>query len=142
MTSREITGIFVSAHKLEAKYAIRRKVSPFHERYDVHKPWNKIDVVRSLVKLLDGEFEDFLQRFEAVDTKHYRSNSHRARHYVSSEQEKLYPNKDFEFCKRFSFQYKDRWIATNIGAKEIIQCVREMCEACDVAYGSWADLRL
>ena len=142
MPKKELTGIFLSVYGSSAKYALRHKISPFHEQYDVYRPWEKIDIIRDLVKFLDKEFDDFLEKFTEVDMKHYKKSPHRSRHYISKERASLYPDKDETFCKRFSYSYKGYWIATNIGAKEITQYVREMCEACNVTFGSWADLKL
>lgn len=142
MSTKELTGIFLSAHGHSPKYAIRHKVGPFHEQYDVYRPWEKIDIIRNLVKLLDKEFDGFLENFAAVDAKHEQQSSHRTRHYIATEITSLYPGKDDAFCRQYSFSYKGYWIGTNIGAKEIVHYVREMCEACNVTFGSWGDLKL
>jgi hypothetical protein len=142
MPEKELTGVFLGVHGVGAKYVLRRKVGPFHDQYDVYRPWEKIDIVRDLVKLLDREFDDFLEKFAAVDKKHYQKSSQRTRHYISTELTSLYPGKDESFCRQHSFSYKGYWIGTNIGAREITQYVREMCEACNVTFGSWGDLKL
>ena len=142
MEASKITGIFLSVHGAGPKYALRRKVGPFHEQYDVYRPWDKIDIVRELVKLLDAEFEGFLEKFVTVDDKHFRESSHRSRHYISADLASLYPGKNDDFRKKYSFSYKDYWIGTNVGAKEIVQYVREMAEACDVTFAIWSDLKL
>ena len=142
MTSKEMTGVFLSVHGAGAKYALRYKIGPFQECYDVHRPWDKIDIVRELIRILDTDSENFLDLFCAVDQKHFKKSSHRTRHYISKELSQLYPDKDEKFCRNHSFQYKGYWIGTNIGAKEITQYVREMCEASNLSYGTWSDLRL
>lgn len=142
MQASKITGIFLSVHGGGPKYALRRHAGPFHEQYDVYRPGDKIDIVRELVKLLDAEFEDFLERFVTVDDRHFQESSHRSRHYISTDLNQLYPGKGEEFSKQRSFSYKGYSIGTNVGAKEIVQYVREMAEACDVTFAFWSDLKL
>jgi len=142
MSAKQITGIYLRVSGYEPKFLIKRKVGPFHDQLDVFRPWEKIDIVRELIKLLDKEFEDFLKKFAAVDEKHYKNSSHRTRYYITKDINKLYPTKDEKFTKEHSFSYKDYFVGTNIGAKEIMQYVREMCEACDISFGSCSEIKL
>ncbi len=141
MSKNLISGIYLRASGQEPKLVVKRKVGPFQDQYDVSRPWDKIDIVRDLVKLLEKECEGFLEKFVKVDEKHYKTSSHRVRRYIAKNRADLYPTKDEEFTKSHSFSHKGYWIGTNIGAKEITQYVREMCEACDISFGSCSEIK-
>lgn len=141
MNSKEITAIYVRAYGPNPKFAIRRKIGPFQEQYDVYSPWDKIDIIKELVRLLDREFSGFLEHFSMIDAQHHKKSPQRTRHYISKNIDSLYPNKDINFCKQHSYPYKGYWIGTNIGSKQIVQYVQEMCETCNINCGSWNEIK-
>lgn len=85
-----ITGVFVSLHPPLLRIVIRRRVDVWRDRYDVHKPWEKIDAVVEVLQVLSNEVPGFTHKILAVDEKHYRQSSYRTRHYVHTQKEKLY----------------------------------------------------
>ena len=50
MNNSPITGIFLRTYGYERKFVVKREIGPFHYQYDVYRPWDKIDIVRDLVK--------------------------------------------------------------------------------------------
>ncbi len=133
--NKSILGIYLRVYGYNPKYVIKSKIGPFHNCYDVFRPWEKIDIVKELIQKLDNEINEFLLKFEATDKKHYETSSHRVRRYISKERKSLYPTKDHVFTEMYSYSFKEYWIGTNIGASEITQYVREMCEACKIEFG-------
>jgi hypothetical protein len=142
MGDNPIIGIYLRAHGYNPKYIIKRKTGPSQDRYDVYRPWDKIDIVRDLIQLLEKEIKDFLPKYSAVDEKYYKSSSHRVRRYISKERKELYPTQDEKFMKTYSYSIKGYWVGTNIGAREITQYVREMCEACEIEFGTISEIKL
>lgn len=140
--NKSILGIYIRVYGNNPKYIIKSKVDRFHHCYDVFKPWDKIDIIKELILKLDNEIKDFLLKFEATDKKHYETNPHRVRHYISKEKKSLYPTQDSSFTEKYSYSYKDYWIGTNIGASEITQYVLEMCEACEIEFGYISKIKL
>ena len=53
MSDTTITGIYVNAYGRNPKFVVKKKVGPFHDSYDVYRPWYKIDIVKDLVRILD-----------------------------------------------------------------------------------------
>jgi hypothetical protein len=148
MNRQEVAGVFVRVEgqkPKEPKLVIWYRLDRFRDLYDVRRlsrRWGKIDMVRDLLALLDGEFPAFLERVAEMDESHRRKNSHRRRRYISKNQSELYPGHDQAFAKRYSEPYKEYWIATNIGSHEIRQLICEMCEACKITFGSIPQLEL
>ena len=55
MANKPITGIYLRARGNEPKFIVKRKTGPFQDQYEVSRPWDKIDIVRDLVHLLEKE---------------------------------------------------------------------------------------
>ncbi|WP_323845244.1 hypothetical protein [Microbulbifer magnicolonia] len=142
MKRSQIDGVFIRAHGHDPRLVVKRKITPFQDQYDIYRPWSKIDIVKKLVNLLDEEFDFFLNRFEEVDSEEHKNSSHRIRRYISRNKQDLFPNKDEEFQESHCFEYKNYWVGTNIGAKEISLYVREMCLACNISFGSITELSI
>ena len=137
-----ISGIFVRPEGQEGKVAIRTRLSRFHDSYDVQRlcrEFDEIDIVRHLIKTLAEAFPDFVENVLFVDERERKNNPHRSRRYFAKRQSELYPKKEIEFAREHSEQLCGLWIANNVGAKEIRQMVKEMCDACEIEF--IADLR-
>ena len=148
MNQDKIAGIFFrldNQNPSKSKLVIWYQMDRFRDRYEVRRlsrNWNEIDIVRDLIRLLDAHYPKFLERFAMVDEKNLKNTPHRIRRYFSKTQLELYPRHDQEFAKKYSDNYKDYWVATNIGCPEIKTIIREMCEACEIKFGSIAQLEL
>ena len=139
---KKIIGIYLRAYGNNSKFIVKRKIAPFQDQYDVYRPWDKIDIVRELIKILDTEIENFLSKIEEVDKKHHENNPHRVRRYFTQNRSDLYPTKDKTFSEIHSYSFKGYWVGTNIGSREITQYVREMCEASEIEFGSISEIKL
>jgi hypothetical protein len=145
METGKIAGVFVNdLEGREAKLVIWYQDGRFHDSYDVRRlchGFDEIDVVRYLIKHLAEANPDFLERLAVVDERE-RNNSkpRRIRRYFSKHQLELYPNHGRQFAEGHSEEYRGLWIANNIGAREIRQMVKEMCDACKIKFLSAADL--
>jgi hypothetical protein len=137
-----ITGVFVSLHRPTLRVVIRRKLDVWHDRYDVHKPWEKIDAVVEVLKVFSNEVPDFTKKILAVDERHYRQSSHRTRHYIHTEREKLYGNLRNDLAEKYSRKVCDVWLGTNINTTQMLHVIREACEAAEVEYGSLGSLKM
>ncbi len=141
MSKSDIAEIYIRTYSTDPKIVIHRVVDLFHDQYDLYKFIDQIDIVKKLIQILDQEFDNFLESFLNIDLKYFNQSSHRKRHYIAKNREELYPTKSSHFLIKYSYSYKDYWIGTNIGGTEIRQYVKEMCEACEIAYKLWYELK-
>ena len=138
MNNKKITGIYTSIRAYEQKpiLVVKRKIDYSQDQYNVYHPRYKRDIVNLLIEILYKEFDGFLEKFCEVDKIHYDRSPHRLRRYISKNKNDLYQRND-TFIKKHSFNYEGYYIGINIGTKEIKKYVIEMCESCNIKYGSY-----
>lgn len=144
METSKVAGVFINnLEGREAKLVVWYQDGRFHDSYDVRRlcrGFDEIDVVRYLVQHLGEANPNFVERLVAVDERERNSNPRRNRRYFSKLRSELYPNQDRQFTEAHSEECKGLWIANNIGAREIRQMVKEMCDACKIKFLASADL--
>lgn len=136
----ETTGIFVSLRST-LRVVFLRHINFRHYQYDVFKPWEKIEAVVLVIEELAKENKDFTKKIAAVDEKYYRTSSHRTRHYVNSDRNQLYGVNRPDLADKHSRQVADIWLATNLGMPEMLQVIKEACEAAEIDYGAVSSLK-
>ena len=141
MENNKITEIYIRTYRSDPKIVIHRDLDFYHDQYDLYRFRDQIDIVKKLIEILDQEFDNFLESFLNIDLKYFNQSRNRKRHYIAKNREELYPSRASEFLIKYSYSYKDYWIGTNIGATEIRQYVKEMCEACEITYKLWYELK-
>jgi hypothetical protein len=146
-----ITGVFVNmnftshgtkSNRAYVRVLIRRKVDDWRDQYDLYKPWDKINAVIEVIKVLSNEVPDFTKKILEVDERQYRQSSHRTRHYIHTEKEKLYESTRTDLVERYSRKVGNVWLGTNINTSQMVQAIRAACEAAEVEYGSLSSLKL
>jgi len=133
-------GVFVNLRS-PLRVVFRRRVDFRWDRYDVFKPWEKIEAVVMIIEELAKENAEFTEKFVAVDEKHYRASPHRTRHYVHKDRDQLYGASRADLAEKYSRQIAGIWLATNLGSSEKLQVIREACEAAEIEYGSVSSLK-
>jgi len=135
------TGIFVNLYRSPLRVVFRRHVNFLWDRYDVFKPWKKIDAVVLAIDELAKENPRFTEKLIAVDEKYYRSSSHRIRHYVHEDRDFLYSASRNDLAQKFSRKVADVWLGTNLDTQQMLQVIREVCEAAEIEYGMLSSLK-
>lgn len=136
-----IIGIFVSLNCRPYRVVIRRKVDVLRYRYDLYTPWYKIEALVEVLQVLSNEVQHFTQKLLEVDNKHYRQNSRRKRHYIHTEKGMLYGDMRNDLAIRYSRKVSELWLGSNINTAQILQVIREACEAAEIDYGAINDLK-
>ena len=74
MSNCKITGVFISLYRKPYRVAFRYKCDSKHDRYEVYKPWKKIDAVTRVIEILSKEIPDFTKEFCDIDDKYYKES--------------------------------------------------------------------
>jgi len=90
---------------------------------------------------LHNEIPGFSGKLVAVDEQHHRSSSHRTRHYVHTEREKLYGPGRKDLVEKFSRYVAGLWLGTNLNSQGMLQVIKEACEAAEIEYGPLSSLK-
>src|SRR5687768_14025795 len=129
-----IAALHIRLKPYPPKLVVERKLNHREKVFHVFDFRDMIDVLRKTVDILADEVPDFLPRFEEVDRRHYSLNSHRRRHYISTDREDLYRWSP-HLAAKHSYEKNGFWIATNFGQPSITDFVREACEAANIGFG-------
>ncbi|MFN3545735.1 MAG: hypothetical protein ACK4UX_12880 [Thiobacillus sp.] len=135
------TGVFVNLHRSPLRVVFRRRVDYRWDRYDVFKPWEKIDAVVMVIEELAKENPSFTEKLISVDEKQYRSSSHRTRHYVHNDRDQLYGANRKDLAEKFSRKVAGVWLGTNLNSQVMLQVIKEACEAAEIEYGPLSSLK-
>ena len=135
------TGVFVNLYRSPLRVVFRRRVDFRWDRYDVFKPWEKIDAVVMVIEELAKENPAFTEKLIAVDEKHHRASSHRTRHYVHKDRDQLYGTNRKDLAEKFSRKVAGVWLGTNLNSQAMLQVIKEACEAAEVDYGTLSSLK-
>ncbi len=137
-----ITGIYVGLRRSPLRIVFRRRVDYPWDRYDVFKPWEKIDGVVEVLKLLAKEQEDFTQSIVEVDKKYRRGSSHRTNRYVDTDRDNLYSPQRNDLVSKYSRRVGQLWLATNLNTRQMLDVIQEACEAAKVEFRTISDVKL
>jgi hypothetical protein len=132
--AKEITGVFVSLRRAPLRVVFRCRVDHRRDVYEVLKPWDKIEAVYEVIRMLSTHKNDFVQRIVSIDERYYSNSTHRTWRYLHTDRARLYPGRDD--LARYSHKINDLWIGTNLNTSGILQVIKEACEAGEVEYGS------
>lgn len=135
------TGVFVSLYRSPLRLVFRRRVDFRWDRYDAFTPWEKIDAVVTVIEELAKEIPGFTEKFIAVDEKHHHRSSHRTRHCVHTDRDKLYGTRRNDLAEKFSRKVAGIWLGTNLNSAAMLQVIREACETAEIEYGSLSSLK-
>jgi hypothetical protein len=138
--ANRITAIYVGLRRSPLRVVIRRSVSHSWDRFDVFKPFQKIDGVVEVLKQLAEERDDFVASIVKVDKKRHRQSSHRTNRYVDPDRDQLYTPLRKDLVAKFSRRVGQLWLATNLNQNQMLEVIREACEAADVEYGPISSL--
>jgi len=137
----KITGIFVNLYRAPLRVVFRKRVDYLWDRYEIFKPWNKIDAVEKVIEVLSEASPDVIEKILLVDEKHYRQSSHRTRHYVHRDRTQLYGEFRKDLSEKYAKKVRGIWLATNLDTKAMLQVIREACEAAEIEYGNLGALK-
>ena len=141
ITKSATTGIFVSLIRTPLRVVFRRRVDHRWDRYDLYKPWEKIDAVVTVIEELSREIPGFIEKLVLVDDQHYSASRYRTRHYVHINREKLYNEDRKDLANKFARQVADIWLGTNLNTPGMLQVIKEACEAAEIEYGSLSSIK-
>jgi hypothetical protein len=135
-STKAITGVFVALYRSPLRVVFRYHVNYRWDHYEVFKPWQKIDAVVEVLQRLSKERPEFVARIMAVDETYYRQSSHRTRHYVHIDRDKLYDPDRKDLVQKYSRKVGELWLDTDLNEQGKFQVIMEACEAAEVEYGS------
>lgn len=92
--------------------------------------------------MLSNEVPDFTKKILEVDERQYGQSSHRTRRYIHIEKDKLYESTRTDLVEKYSRKVGNVWLGTNINTSQMLQVIREACEAAEVEYGSLSSFKL
>ena len=137
-----INGIFVGLSRHPLRIVFRRRIDHHWERYDVYKPFEKIDGVVEILNQLLKEQSEFAQSMVNVDTGNIKRSSFRTNHYVATDREMLYRQERDDLVRKYSRRIGPLWLATNLNGGQKMEVIKEACEAAEIEFGLVSALKL
>lgn len=136
-----INGVFASSRRGPPRIVFRRKLNYKWDRYDVFKPWDKIDGVVEVIKQLAKEHEDFSESIIKIDKIYLRTTPQRKNRYIDFDRDNLYTPRRSDLTSMYSRLIGDLWIIDNINYDQKIILIKEACEAAKVEFGTLSSLK-
>lgn len=138
-TDLRLIGVHLGLVVRPYRYVLERYGSPSISMYERQSPPTLRDLMLGLFEVLDRERPNFLRRFAELDDGTFMG-TRQERRFIADRKDLLYIGSPH--LSRYAVKFRDYWIATNIGHKEVRAICYRACEAAEVKCESVHKLKL
>jgi len=137
-----IKAVYVGLRRSPLRVVFHQRARGLWDRYDVFKPFSKIDGVVEVLKQLQTEKLGFATALVAIDRKACTTSGNRINRYVALEREHLYRPDRIDLVRSYSRLVGQVWLATNLNTWQMVEVIAEACKAASVDFKSITELKL